>query len=302
MILRKEARLFFSALFLLLSISVWASSPVSDVQQKLYQLGYNPGNLNGELDEKTEDAIKNFQRDAGIFPVDGRLDEVTLRQLLGYVPVNPAFQADDVYRLGAGLSAKNIPEQPTLPEETLYQVDEVTNQSGALFGTLRLGANAIVGVASGDQDLAEILESSEASIDAGGAYLISLGVNISKIDAPFSLELAATYKADYDTRNGDKREFQRVPITLVGYFGNGKFRVGTGLSIHLSPTYESPNAGDLDARDGTGYVFRFDYRPRRYRGVFGGVAYENIDYDFDVAGQHRVNGNNVQAHLGWGLW
>ncbi len=44
----------------------------ADVQKSLKDLGYDPGEINGLLSEKTERAVRAFQKDAGL-PVDGKI-------------------------------------------------------------------------------------------------------------------------------------------------------------------------------------------------------------------------------------
>jgi peptidoglycan hydrolase-like protein with peptidoglycan-binding domain len=49
---------------------------VKRLQQSLYQLGYDPGTVDGIFGPKTESAVKAFQRSAGI-DVDGIVGEIT---------------------------------------------------------------------------------------------------------------------------------------------------------------------------------------------------------------------------------
>lgn len=58
-----------------------ASNQISTVQQKLAQLGYNPGPADGVVGPHTIEAIKQFQRDRGL-EVDGIIGPAT-EQALG---------------------------------------------------------------------------------------------------------------------------------------------------------------------------------------------------------------------------
>ncbi len=53
-----------------------------DVQQRLRAAGFDPGNTNGLFDQKTSDAVRQFQRAKGL-PVTGQIDSATRAALLG---------------------------------------------------------------------------------------------------------------------------------------------------------------------------------------------------------------------------
>lgn len=53
---------------------------VFDAQKRLTELGYNPGPVDGMMGQKTETAIKNFQKDQGL-AITGKLDEGTKQAL-----------------------------------------------------------------------------------------------------------------------------------------------------------------------------------------------------------------------------
>lgn len=59
-------------------------SQLRQIQQQLTTLGYAPGNVEGELDSQTMEAIRNFQQAQGIQPT-GQLNMQTL-QALGVSP------------------------------------------------------------------------------------------------------------------------------------------------------------------------------------------------------------------------
>jgi peptidoglycan hydrolase-like protein with peptidoglycan-binding domain len=53
---------------------------IQDVQQKLHELGFDPGPVNGEFGTKTQAALAQYQLSQTL-PASGALDEATLRGL-----------------------------------------------------------------------------------------------------------------------------------------------------------------------------------------------------------------------------
>jgi len=60
---------------------------VYQIQRKLKDQGYNPGPLDGIWGQKTEEAVKGFQRDNGLAPT-GEIDQATKAQLDLETPVS----------------------------------------------------------------------------------------------------------------------------------------------------------------------------------------------------------------------
>lgn len=60
---------------------------VYQIQRKLKDLGYNPGPLDGIWGQKTEEAVKGFQRDNGL-AATGEIDQATKAQLDFETPVS----------------------------------------------------------------------------------------------------------------------------------------------------------------------------------------------------------------------
>ena len=56
------------------------SSTVARVQQRLRDLGYDPGPADGAMGRRTQGAITNYQRDTGLYP-SGEIDESLLQSL-----------------------------------------------------------------------------------------------------------------------------------------------------------------------------------------------------------------------------
>lgn len=303
MTITKRTSVMLALVLVLFSHGALAFPTLLDVQNRLYQLGYVPGNLGGTKDVQTENAVREFQIANNLFPSNGQIDEQTLAKLFGQPT---ARLQTEVITSGQAASELNsgIPVQPALPQE-LASVDanRDTRATDSLLSRVRIGVNAVVGASTGDQDISSALEDEEASVDAGGVLSLGVAVNLSFDQQPYSAEISVGYKADRDSRRGAKKEFSRHPISIVGYYGNQKFRIGAGIVSHRSARYESSTLpASQSSTNEFGYTMRLDYRPSRFSGFFYGVAYENIDYHFEDIGHRRVNGNNVQAHLGYGLW
>jgi hypothetical protein len=62
-----------------------SDSIVSEAQERLTNLGYDPGPIDGSIGPKTKTSIKRFQTDNGL-PETGQLDEVTIKALRGKKP------------------------------------------------------------------------------------------------------------------------------------------------------------------------------------------------------------------------
>lgn len=73
--------IIFSASLLQAAYAETGDDTVFQVQQKLGELGYDPGPADGVWGKKTSLAIERFQRDNGL-PVTGKLDERTRAELL----------------------------------------------------------------------------------------------------------------------------------------------------------------------------------------------------------------------------
>ena len=66
--------------FILTDTAYSDDQKVYQVQEKLKQLGYDPGRADGILGKKTKTAVRHFQRDNGL-PETGKLDEQTQAKL-----------------------------------------------------------------------------------------------------------------------------------------------------------------------------------------------------------------------------
>jgi peptidoglycan hydrolase-like protein with peptidoglycan-binding domain len=78
---------------------------IHQAQNKLKELGYDPGPIDGRWGRKTEAAIKSFQRDKGL-PVTGELDQQT-KERLGLLITNEPT------------STRNEPSALTIPDRLI---------------------------------------------------------------------------------------------------------------------------------------------------------------------------------------
>jgi ankyrin repeat protein len=82
---------------------------VYQVQKKLKELGYDPGNPDGVWGKKTTEALESFQSDNGL-PATGQLDDLTKSRLSSTeaileLPINEAVRTNDIPQLKALLDA-----------------------------------------------------------------------------------------------------------------------------------------------------------------------------------------------------
>lgn len=129
-----------------------SAGQIRQVQQKLSTMGYNPGNLNGELDAQTMEAIRNFQQSQGIQP-SGQLDVPTLSALgvsgqpgdaQQYYGVSPEFDQSQGATPGTIRHSPDIQQQPGEPmdrqldqgELQQRQIDQYTPQQPIPRGSM----------------------------------------------------------------------------------------------------------------------------------------------------------------------
>jgi ankyrin repeat protein len=101
--------IIFSASLLPIGYAELSEHDVYQVQQKLTELGYDPGSTDGIWGNKTTSAVKSFQRDNGL-PEAGQLDEQTRVKLLtkkapSQLSFNEAIKRDDYLTVEALIGA-----------------------------------------------------------------------------------------------------------------------------------------------------------------------------------------------------
>lgn len=94
--------------------------------------------------------------------------------------------------------------------------------------------------------------------------------------------------------NGDVC-FTRIPVELLGFWKQGNFRLGGGITHHLNPEFEididnSAENGTIEFNDATGFVIQGDYL---FSNQFGlGLRYTSIEYEVDFVNE-KVDGDSV---------
>jgi ankyrin repeat protein len=98
---------------------------VYEVQKKLKELGYDPGNPDGVWGKKTTEALESFQGDNGL-PVTGKLNELTKSRLnapedIPQLSISEAVRTNDISQLKALLDAgADVSSKDKLGETPLH--------------------------------------------------------------------------------------------------------------------------------------------------------------------------------------
>lgn len=273
-----------------------ADALLEEVQTKLLEQGYQPGNLLGQWDAATENAIIRFQLENNILPSNGQIDGGTLRALDPTILTN-LFGYTGVVNDDYVFPIAGIVPQPVLPAERQLRGAEAPVEERNSIGSLSW--NGHLGMAISNADISAALAPEESSVSGGGGLVLGGGIGLHLAESPWGVELGLGYKLDRDSRNGVSSSFQRFPLSLQAFYGNRRYRLGLGLATHISSNFRQSGSASREADSNLGWVASFEYRYRYIGNLSWGVRYENIDYDFSDVGVDRVNGNNVAVYLGW---
>lgn len=100
-----------------------------------------------------------------------------------------------------------------------------------------------------------------------------------------------------DTASGENGDvhFTRVPLEVLGFWKKDNFRLGAGITHHLSPEFEvdidgnSAN-GAVDFDDATGFVIQGDYF---FANRFGlGLRLTSVEYETEFLAE-KIDGDSV---------
>ena len=102
--------------------------------------------------------------------------------------------------------------------------------------------------------------------------------------------------------NGDIR-FERYPLEFIPFYNSGNYRVGAGLSYHLSPKLNLRDIGGPKVAfdNALGWLVEYDYSFVGWRkaGLLVGVRYLWIDYKIDKINGTPASGENIDgSHFG----
>lgn len=100
-----------------------------------------------------------------------------------------------------------------------------------------------------------------------------------------------------DTASGENGDvcFTRIPLEILGFWKQDNFRLGAGLTHHLSPEFEididnSADNGTVEFDDATGLVVQGDYFFSSQFGV--GLRYTSVEYENDFSSE-KIDGDSV---------
>jgi len=150
--------------------------------------------------------------------------------------------------------------------------------------------------AGGDELISLTFEDGEREeIEAGGRIHLEVGKQLGLFAGSPALrtELSVGYKYDsVNATNGDLA-FNRFTLNAVQYYQyNDKFRLGVGVTYHLSPTLEVDIFGiddEVEGDDSLGFMLAIDYAFSERVNV--GVRATQIDYEGDEFSE--ISGNSV---------
>lgn len=132
-------------------------------------------------------------------------------------------------------------------------------------------------------------------INAGELFSASIGMVFENTD---NLETQFTFgiKADFITASNGDIDWTRFPLELLQFYKTDRWRLGAGLTYHLSPDLSGSGvASGVDASfdDALGVVVEMD----RFFGdnAYFGVRYTSIDYE---VGAYTFDGSSVGMLLG----
>jgi len=120
---------------------------------------------------------------------------------------------------------------------------------------------------------------SSRTIDANQGLSVGGGASILTDSKDIEAEVTLSYKfTSISAQNGDIK-WTMLPLDALVFYRMPKFRLGGGLTYHLSPKLDgSGDAGDLNAtyKDALGLVLQADYRfTERF---LLGLRYTNVTY------------------------
>ena len=100
-----------------------------------------------------------------------------------------------------------------------------------------------------------------------------------------------------DRASGDNGDvcFTRIPLEVLGFWKKDKFRIGAGITHHLSPEFEidiDGNAGNgaVDFDNATGFVIQGDYF---FANQFGlGLRFTSVEYETELSAE-KIDGDSV---------
>ncbi|GMM83319.1 hypothetical protein [Pseudoalteromonas sp. MTN2-4] len=151
--------------------------------------------------------------------------------------------------------------------------------------------SAFMGYSVGGEKLVEInyKDNSDQSIKTGKGFSFGLGLNYS-ISEKWSLATNLSYFSDSDNAENLDAKISRFVLDAIPYYQlNEKFKIGLGLTYHLSPELEVESS-KLEFDSALGSVVSIGYELESYNSMIE-VRYVSNSYDY-----------NEKVYLGYGSY
>lgn len=130
------------------------------------------------------------------------------------------------------------------------------------------------------------------SIAANEGFYLGGGVSIMNDERTVETELTAAWKyAAIHATNGDV-SFTRFPIEALLFWHEERFRVGGGLTYHMSPKLDGSGFAspiNYQFKDSAGFVVQADYKATE--NIRFGIRYTALKYG--VAGSSSIDASGV---------
>lgn len=151
-----------------------------------------------------------------------------------------------------------------------------------------------LGVHTGGDDTT-LVDDSDVVIEstkAGGLYSLALGGTIDFTDN-IEAQLSFGIKSDGKSSSDSNASWVRYPLNSMLFYRSENFRLGLGVTAHLSPKHKvsgAINNASNTYKDAIGSLVEIDYKINEV--VFLGMRYTNIEYVRKDDGR-RIDGSSI---------
>ena len=266
------------------------SSYVVSVEQKLAQLGYHPGPVDGLFDSEMKAAIRRFQQDKGL-PADGLLSRETYEAIVDARlpapteanPVNVAPVRAPIARPVIAQQVEATPPQPAVQEAPMPAAKPVKVLSFLLEAAAEFGGDTIATVYYTD--------GSSSSIKAGRGLLLAGGLAVN-VSPAFDLRFTGGYKVSVTQDKNSDAGFERFVFKTTGnYLTPTGLRLGGGLAYHTGIKLDAGGLGD-----------NVKFKPAVGLVVEGGWKWFALTYtaiDYKTKQQEKAAASNIGLNVNY---
>lgn len=160
---------------------------------------------------------------------------------------------------------------------------------------------ASIGVTFGGDTFTEVEfdNGDDEKIKAGELALFSGGLVYEQND--FQLQATLGYYSDRASGDNGDVCFTRIPVEVLGFWKQEKFRLGAGIAHHLNPEFEVDidgnfSNGTVAFDDATGFVVQADYLFED--GIALGLRFTAIEYEEDSIAE-KIDGDSIGIMLSY---